>query len=251
MKHRLSFALLAVCALAFGATLLSACGGRFQTVREVFDDEGGSSSGGNANSNAGRGGALSSRAGSNSAGWSNGATSSGASSSGGASTGSGGSCAQLKCAFPSCPAGSAPVIPPGGCCPVCQSACPPCPAIMCPAGSHAQVLDGCCPVCIVDDPAVCMNGQRAYASFRNELLNKYQYGCASDAECTVIAPVNRCENGCGFTAVWYGASDSFDSNLSNAADMYCSTCAQGPIPPCAPPSPVGCVGGQCRFLTLK
>jgi len=229
MKHRLSFALSAACVLAFNATLLSACGGRFQTVREVADDD---SSGGRAGSGAG-------------------AIGGGGGGGGASNAGAGGNCPQLKCAYPNCPMGSTPIIPAGGCCPVCPSTCPPCPAVMCPAGSHAQLFDDCCPVCVLDDTAACMKGQQAYASVRNELLNKYRYGCSNASECTVIGPINQCENGCAYTAVWYGASDSFVSNLLNAADTYCSTCKQGPTPPCAPPSPPVCIEGRCGFDTLK
>ncbi|HEY3254951.1 MAG TPA: hypothetical protein VGJ91_13420 [Polyangiaceae bacterium] len=90
-------------------------------------------------------------------------------------------------------------------------------------------------------------GRQAYAQQREAILNKYRYGCSSAAECVVLAPVNLCEQGCSYAAVWYGVADSFDSNLSNAAAMYCSSCKQGPTPPCTPPPMPGCINGQCGF----
>jgi len=90
-------------------------------------------------------------------------------------------------------------------------------------------------------------GIQAYAAYRDALLNKYQFGCASDKECVNVAPLNSCEQGCSYAAVWYGAADSYDTNLSNAADMFCSSCKQGPIPPCAPPPIALCIDAQCQY----
>jgi hypothetical protein len=118
--------------------------------------------------------------------------------------------------------------------------------LKCPPGTHTEApASDCCPSCVSDADAFCKKGLQAYAEQRDALLNKYQYGCASNSECVVVAPVNSCEQGCSYAAVWYGVSDSLESNLSNAADMYCSSCKQGPIPPCAaPPTPV-CSNGRC------
>jgi hypothetical protein len=143
-----------------------------------------------------------------------------------------------------------PVVPPGACCATsCSSNCPPCPSIKCAAGSHAETLPGsCCPACVGDGGAACQMGLQAYAAERAAISNKYQYGCSSASECVVIAPLNRCEQGCSYAAVWYGLADSFGPLLSNSADKYCSGCQLGPVPPCAPPPALQCLSGQCTFL---
>ena len=250
MNHRFGFASSALCALALGASLLAACGGRFQSVHEVDDDTVSGTSGA---SSAGRAGSTSAHAGSSSVGTS-GSTSAGASGStsvGGSSAGAsaGGGCNNIKCAAPACPINTMPALQPGACCATCVSTCPAeCPKIKCTAGAHLETLPGgCCPVCVDDGAAACQMGQQAYAAYRDALLTKYQFGCASNSECVNIAPVNLCEQGCSYAAVWYGISDSFDTNLSNSADMYCSSCKQGPVPPCAPPPIAICVGGQCQY----
>jgi len=244
MKHRLSLALTALCALGFAATLLAACGGRALTTREADDDTGGGGAPG-----AGRGGSAVSHAGASSAGASGaGASSAGASNTGGSGAGN---CSNVKCASIACPAGSMPIIQPGACCATACSVCAVCPKIACPSGTHyAQLPDNCCPVCIDDGGAACEMGRQAYATERQAILTKYEYGCSNASECVVSAPVNLCEQGCSYAAVWYGVADSFESNLSNAADMYCSNCKQGPIPPCAAPPKPHCINGQCAF-TLK
>jgi hypothetical protein len=140
---------------------------------------------------------------------------------------------------------------PGSCCPICQSACAPaqgCPTIGCGPGTHSETLAGaCCPVC-VDDPGLsCDEGKKGYALMRAQLLEKYESGCASDAECVVIAPANRCENGCQYEAVWYGAASFFVDNLANYADMNCASCKSGPLPPCAAPPPAHCLMARCMF----
>jgi len=226
----------------FAATfcLLGACGGRARTIND--DDD------------------TAVRAGASSAGASSvgraGAASGGAIASGGASSsqaGSGGQCNNVKCANPPCPAGSTLVTPPGSCCPVCQPGCAQgCITIGCGPGTHPETLPGaCCPVC-VDDPGVsCAEGMKGYALMRAQLLQKYEFGCASDADCVVLAPSNLCENGCQYAAVWYGAANFFTDNLANYADSNCASCMMGPLPPCAaPPIPI-CVMGQCMFPGLN
>lgn len=156
----------------------------------------------------------------------------------------------VKCATNiACPSGSKPVTAPGTCCPMCQPICQQaCPASACLPGTHPETPAGaCCPVCVDDPGAACMKGQQAYAEGRNNMLMKYEFGCASDAECVVLAPINACEQGCDYAAVWYGAADSFSNNLANLADQTCSGCTLGPLPPCAaPPKPL-CVANQCSF----
>jgi len=119
--------------------------------------------------------------------------------------------------------------------------------LKCPAGYHLEKANtDCCPHCSPDgNVGLCEKGKQEYATLRAEFLNKYSYGCASNLECAVIAPVNSCEQGCSYAAVWYGISTSFETNLSNAADANCSSCMPGPIPPCEPPPMPKCVNGQC------
>gem|GEM_PF-1413699 len=243
-------------ALSFGSS--GACGGRYQTIREAFDDAAGS--GGSA-PNAGSGGSVASRAGSSAvgaggagiAGTSSGGTSSAGTSNAGttSSGGAGGSgCAFVKCSSPvKCLNGQEPLTEPGQCCPTKCSLCPLCPMLKCPAGYHVETAaSDCCPHCSPDgNLGLCEKGKQQYAALRAEFLKKYSYGCASNSECAIIAPVNLCEQGCSYAAVWYGVADSFETNLSNAADANCSSCTQGPIPPCDPPSTPKCVNGQCSF----
>jgi hypothetical protein len=229
--------------LAASLCLLGACGGRSRTVIEPGDDTtpsaGASSAGAPGVGHAGAPGG-------------------GATAVAGASSSPGGGanrCDNVKCGIPECAPDSKLVIVAGSCCPICQPACTPaqgCPAIGCGPGTHSETLAGaCCPVC-VDDPGVtCDEGLKGYAEQRAQLLQKYEFGCASDAECVVLAPSNLCENGCQYAAVWYGAADFFTSNLANYADMNCASCMMLPIRPCDPPQPARCVMGQCMFPSLK
>ena len=251
MTNRPWTASTALFGFGFGACLLVACGGRYQTLREVEDDP---VSGVSGAASAGRGSAGSSRAGASSGGL----TGVGGTSAAGApsSAGAGGAklnCAGVKCASIACPPGSAPRFEPGACCATsCTGCSSSCPAIECAPGHHFERIAGnCCPVCVDDGGAACQKGRQEYAVQREAILNKYQFGCASNSECVVLAPVNLCERGCSAVAVWYGASDSFDSNLSNAADTYCSSCQVGPTPPCDPPYLVECVLGVCQLSTVK
>jgi len=210
MQHRASLAKGALCALAL-ASLLAACGGRFQPTPDPDDlGSGGSPAAGAGASSAGSGNALAGRVGAGGVG------------AGGAGSGRAGS-------------GSA------------GAGCPPCLAIGCGIGSHAETLAGnCCPTCVDDADAQCKKGQQAYLVQRDSFLQKYRAGCASSAECVIVAPLNRCER-CSYASVWYGAADSLESNLSNSADMYCSSCKLGPIP-CPPPPAPECIKGVCDFL---
>ena len=240
MNHRSSFALTVLCAFGLFISLLSACGGRFQTMQEL-DGEGGG--GGSGATSTGHAGSTSARAGSTSVGVS-GSTSVGVS--GASSAGSGGAACDVKCNVPACPAGQLAVFQPGACCATCMPSCAACPVPKCAMGSHLETPpSSCCSICVEDGGASCKKGMQAYAAQRGAFVNKAQYGCARDAECLAIAPSNRCEPGCSYSAVWYGAADWFESNLSAAADMYCASCKQGPIPPCEPPAAPRCVQGQC------
>ena len=216
-------------------------------MREVDDDTGG----GAGAPGAVGGGSTVSHAGSVNVGASGANSSSAGSSSAGSSMGGGGggACNNVKCASVTCPAGSMPIVQPGACCATSCSGCGGCPKISCPSGTHSEVFPGnCCPVCVDDAGIACEMGLQAYAAQREAILNKYQYGCSNASECVAIAPLNRCEQGCTYAAVWYGVADSFGSNLSNAADTYCSSCKQGPVPPCVAPPKPHCINGQCAFV---
>ena len=122
-----------------------------------------------------------------------------------------------------------------------------CTDIGCAFSSHLEIQAGaCCPVCVPNPGFACAAGQQSYAMDRQNMLLKYSYGCASSAECTVVAPSNRCEQGCQAAAVWYGEADSFTQNLSSSADMYCANCPPMPAEPCLAPHQAYCVNGQCQ-----
>jgi len=85
----------------------------------------------------------------------------------------------------------------------------------------------------------------AYWEQRKALQDKASYGCASSSECVAVAPRNSCEKGCSYSAVWYGAADSFEASLSSLANMSCSTCIAGAPPTCEPPPPLVCSNRRC------
>jgi hypothetical protein len=90
-------------------------------------------------------------------------------------------------------------------------------------------------------------GQAAYMPVRDRLAYRDSYGCMSDAECVVTAPTNRCESGCGYTALFYQGLDDFTQGTTAEAAVDCGTCSQGATPPCAAPMSPHCYSGQCAF----
>lgn len=249
MKSHLSLNWTTFCAFAVAMLSAAACGGRYQTFGEVVDDAAGR---GGSSSNAGRGGSVSSSAGSSAGGTANGvggSNSGGTSSAGSSAAGSGGvDCRLAKCVPLTCLNGQQALTEPGQCCPSRCSGCPVCKVTPCPTGSHFEtVASDCCGQCVPDANAgACAQGRQAYAKQRQAMAEKYSYGCASSSECVTVAPVNSCEQGCAYATVWYGIADSFESNLSNLAAMTCSSCMQGPIPPCAAPKPPVCINARCQ-----
>jgi hypothetical protein len=248
MTLRCSLIQTAFCAFGLAA-LLGACGGRVQTTRQFDDDTAGS---GGAPS-AGRGGSVQGRAGASTGGTGIGGSRSVGASGGGTSSsaGSGGGdgCRFAKCLPLKCLGGQQPLTEPGQCCPTQCSACPPCPMLQCPTGYHNEVAAGdCCPHCAPDMTMdACVKGQQEYRKVREQMAEKYSYGCASDSECVIVAPATACEF-CSYAAIWYGLTDSFESNLSNLAAMQCSTCPVVPIPPCVPlPVAASCKSGRCSL----
>ncbi|HWZ90321.1 MAG TPA: hypothetical protein VNW92_15770 [Polyangiaceae bacterium] len=232
----------ALCAFVLGAALGSACGGRSVTVED---------------------GASGGAAGKSSAGAAAGAGATGGRASGGTGPGAGGSPnaggvssagAGNNCGFTACPAiacgsGSSLVFPPGACCPVCQSNClqQPCPDIACQSGYQLQTQPGqCCPTCVPSTMIDCATGQQKYFQFRAMLLDKYAYGCTTDADCATVVPTNSCESGCSAVAVWSPVVNDLNSNLASDAMTDCAACMSGPVPPCKPPlGNAICSGGQC------
>jgi hypothetical protein len=79
------------------------------------------------------------------------------------------------------------------------------------------------------------------------LLDKYAYGCKTDADCVAVTPANQCESGCSVVAVWSQVLNDLTSNLASDAMTDCAACMSDPVPPpCLPPGmSVICSGGQC------
>jgi hypothetical protein len=237
--------------------LLGACGGRSRTIVEQDDDDttpqavAGARASSAGASSVHQGGAASGlppeKGGAPS-------TNGGAPASAGSPSASGGSSAQcqnVNCVMPQCDADMKLVTLPGSCCLVCRPACEPeggCTTPMCGSGTHVGMSTGaCCPVCVNDPQVPCDQGQMNYAQVRRQFLDKYQSGCKVDTDCVILAPVNRCENGCGYAAVWYSAADDFTSNLESDANNDCAACTQDAAPPCVPPMTAHCVMGQCSL----
>ena len=208
MTHRALLRGALLCAVLINTWQLAACGGRVRTYREVYsdDDDGGVVAG---SSSSGSAGSATARAGAPAAGGAPGVA---GSASGGAT-----------------------------------NVCPPCPAIACGPGSHAQFLPGqCCPICVDDPTTSCAEGRMAYQAEKSQLLNKYEFGCTQDGECSVINADNACER-CAFAAVWSATAISYQANVDAFAATYCSACPPQPEPPCAPPTGAYCIGNVCRL----
>jgi hypothetical protein len=225
------------------ALFVSACGGRAVTIE--------GSAGSAATGDVGTGGA--STGGTGGGGRANGGTGNvgraGSGSAGLSSAGAGNACGFTTCPLLACGPRSTPYYPPGACCPICQSNCDaPCPNIACASGYELQQQpDQCCPSCVPSTMLDCATGQQNYQQLRSQLVSKYQYGCASDADCVAAAVYNNCESGCSLVPIWSGAANNLNSNLSSAALMDCAACGSAPPPCLIPPAPVACYQGQCAF----
>jgi len=238
-----------------GTALVSACGGRAL----IEDGSGGSgpSVAGTHSSNGGTGSAhagSSSFAGTISVSGGTASTLGGFTSTGGTSTsfggavGAGGCTGAFSCPAIGCGGNSVPVIPPGQCCPICQSTCPEQPCLMtsCPPGYGLRMVSGqCCPSCVLED---CSLGMKNYAADKSQLADKYSYGCAIDTDCVAASASNACEPGCSYNAISSALISDWQSNLNNEALTECASCpTAGPPPPCVPPPVPKCVSGQCAF----
>jgi hypothetical protein len=90
-----------------------------------------------------------------------------------------------------------------------------------------------------------------YAATLSSALNKYSYGCSSDADCVGVEPNNRCGPDCQYFAIWQPVAADFTNNLSSVAATDCANCPVTPTPPCTEPAqPVHCLDGQCVALIL-
>jgi hypothetical protein len=116
---------------------------------------------------------------------------------------------------------------------------------MCPSGSHPETPPGqCCPICVPDPVDTCAQGQKAYADFRMQLIQKYATaGCKTSADCTVVYEFNRCVASCG-TAFPATLAASAEQNLRSFADGNCATCPPVVPPPCPAPF-VYCIQNAC------
>jgi hypothetical protein len=147
-------------------------------------------------------------------------------------------CDTAPCIMP----GFLPVPDPGGCCYHCECEPRACPGVACAFGSHLEVKAGqCCPVCVQDD---CAKQRDSYLDFKRQLLEKYQYGCTTDAECTLFYDKSPCSVGCG-APVWTGALGNLQSNLESYSQQNCSDRCQAPVPPCDAPAAPTCLSGRC------
>jgi len=250
MNHRSSIrSIRKLCACAL---LASACGGRAVTIEGSAGSGATGDVGSGATGDVGAGGTGTGAGGGRANGGTGNVGRAGSGSAGFASAGAGNTCGATTCPAIACGTGTTPYFPPGACCPICQSNCAaPCPGIACASGYELQQQPGeCCPSCVPSMSSECAAGLQSYQQLRSQLISKYQYGCASDADCVATFVYDNCENGCLPAAIWTGAVDFFYSNLTSAAMMDCSAC--GALPPsCSSPSPaVVCNQGQCAWAVL-
>jgi hypothetical protein len=165
----------------------------------------------------------------------------------GGSVAIGGSSAKLDCAKTTCPA-----IPksckklvqdPNACCPTClDTGCGACHALICEAGTHAEVVVGdCCPTCVNDPPDPCLVDQKNYADSRASMLEKYgSIGCSNSSDCTLVLEDTACAYVCN-VALPTQTARTFTSNSSTP---WCSTCAAPPRVTCPNQVPA-CLNGKC------
>ena len=229
----------ALAALTLSAMLGTACSGRsIEDGSSLFGGQGGTSAAG-APSGAGNAGTA-------------GTASGGAASGGAASAGAGNDCGTVNCPAIVCGDGATLVVPPGSCCPVCQSKCSQqtSPQLDCAMGYQLAMQPGqCCPTCVPIPVPECATGEMSYQSVRSQLVDKYASPCSSSADCVAVVPSNLCENGCGYVAITSQALSNLTSNLGSEAMRDCGGCAQQPPPgpPCDAPKPPVCRNGACAL----
>lgn len=191
----------------------------------------------------GHAGSGSSRAGTGSGGalGKAGTGSGGAAAVGGTSSTGGAACAcdPILCVEP----GFLTVPDADGCCYHCECEPRACPGVACGSGSHLEVKAGqCCPVCVQDD---CVKQRASYQEFKQQLVEKYSYGCTTDSECTRFYDKSPCSFGCG-DVVTTASLGNLSMNLGSYSQQNCSERCQTPVPPCAPPIAPVCFNGRCQ-----
>jgi hypothetical protein len=87
----------------------------------------------------------------------------------------------------------------------------------------------------------------AYAGLRAQLLDKYSMGCRADQDCVALAPSNRCESECEYSAIVATQSDNWNRNLETEANAECMNCPLTKMGACGQPVPGVCVQNVCRL----
>ncbi len=150
------------------------------------------------------------------------------------------------------PPASASFKAPEDCCPTCpETGCDECPEIACDEGTHAETAPGdCCPSCLPDPPDACTQGQKSYADFLAQLLEKYSAtGCKNSAQCGLVKEDNACAFACNIPLPTQTVH-SFVDNLASAAASDCSSCA-APAPARCESQVAACVNGKCAAAEVE
>lgn len=237
-----------VCALVCATLLASACGGRSAELGNGPQAAAGSA-GSSSQPTVGGGGAATSAEGGATAPSDAGSAAVGAATSGGSAQIS--KCDQVICA-PLPTTCKRIVQGPEDCCPTCpETGCDECPEIACDEGTHAETAPGdCCPSCLPDPPDACTQGQKSYADFRAQLLEKYSgTGCKNSAQCGLVKEDNACAFACNIPLPTQTVH-SFVDNLASAAASDCSSCA-APAPARCESQVAACVNGKCAAAEVE
>ena len=135
---------------------------------------------------------------------------------------------------------------PNDCCPSCpDTGCEACPVVDCEEGTHSETAPGdCCASCVADPPDACLIGQKDYAAFRAQLLEKYGgSGCKNSAECTLLLEDNVCGYACNIPLPTSTARNLLP-NLESNAKQSCATC-EPPLRSECEQATAACVNGKC------
>jgi hypothetical protein len=221
--------------LLLGASIVSACGGRYEKLPDEGDDAPGQAgSAPSSGATSSRGGATS-RAGTTSRG---GTASAGTN---GRPGGTGGMFTMGGAVSVAGTPGSSGFAATGG------AACA-CPAIACAPGYHpVPNPDGCCFHCEQDPLMQCGLQHAQYANYRAQVTEKYAtLGCKVDSECGFYFDKNQCAGACPIPLP-NEAIMPVTVQLNDYAQMQCLPgCPPEPIPPCLPTLPPRCVMNRCQ-----
>jgi hypothetical protein len=96
-------------------------------------------------------------------------------------------------------------------------------------------------------PEACLAEKQALLGEMTATVSRHQAGCASDADCAVVAVRLPCQEGCG-QAVAARDVERFQTELSALGRLRCRTAARscGIEPMCAPLKGARCLEGICR-----